>query len=93
MKLFIYPTRETTTAEVDTADLLDVQPRQRSLYKYLLENGFIDAIQEFEADQLHVTPKEVLTRLQSGDASWETMVPAAAAQLIKDRGLFLNSKE
>ena len=67
VKLFIYPTRETAAAKVDTADLLDVQPRQRSLYKYLLENGFIEAIQEFDADQLHITPKDVLTRLQSGD--------------------------
>jgi hypothetical protein len=92
VKLFIYPTRGTAASEVDTADLLDVQPRQRSLYKYLLENSFIEAIQEFDADQLHVTPREVLLRLQSGDASWETMVPAEVARLIQERGLFRNSK-
>jgi hypothetical protein len=93
VKLFIYPTRETATAKVDTADLVDVQPRQRSLYKYLLENGFIEAIQEFDADQLHITPREVLTRLQAGDASWETMVPPEVARLIQERSLFKNSKQ
>lgn len=93
VKLLIYPTRETAAAEVDTADLLDVQPRQRSLYKYLLENGSIEAIQEFDASQLHITPREVLTRLQSGDPSWQTMVPPEVATLIQERGLFKNSKQ
>ena len=68
VKLLIYPTRETAAAEVNTADLLDVQPRQRILYKYLLENGSIEPIQEFDVRQLHITPREVLTRLQSGDS-------------------------
>jgi hypothetical protein len=90
VKLFIYPTRETAAAEVDTADLLDVQPRQRSLYKYLMENGFIEAIQDFDPDQLHITPKGVLARLQSGDPSWQTMVPSEIARLIQERGLFKN---
>jgi hypothetical protein len=93
VKLFIYPTRETAAGDVDTADLLDVQPRQRSLYKYLLENGSIEAIQEFNADQLHLTPREVLTRLQSGDPSWQTMVPPEVARLIRERGLFKNSRQ
>jgi hypothetical protein len=91
VKLLIYPTRETAAGEVDTADLLDMQPRQRSLYKYLLENGSIQAIQKFDASQLHITPREVLTRLQSGDPSWQTMVPPEVARLIQERGLFKNA--
>jgi hypothetical protein len=93
VKLFVYPTRETAAAEVDTADSLDVQPRQMSLYKYLLENGAIEAIQEFDVDQLHITPKDVLTRLQSGDPSWQTMVPSEVARLIRERGLFKNGRQ
>ena len=93
VKLFIYPTRETATGEVDTADLLDVQPRQRSLYRYLLENGCIEAIQDFDADQLHITPREVLARLQSNDSSWQSMVPPKVATLIQERGLFMNSNQ
>jgi len=93
VKLFIYPTRETAAAEVDTADVLDVQPRQRSLYKHLLENGFIEAIQDFDAAQLHITPREVLTRLQSNDPSWQTMVPHEVARLIRERGLFKNARQ
>jgi hypothetical protein len=92
VKLFIYPTRETAAAEVDTADLLDVLPRQRGLYKYLLERGSMEAIREFDAAQLHITPRDVLTRLQSGDPSWQTMVPPEVARLIRERRLFEESK-
>ena len=93
VKLFIYPTRETAEAEVDTADLLDVQPRQRNLYKYFLQNGLIETIQDFDASQLHITPKEVLKKLQAGDPSWQTMVPVEVARLIQERGLFRNSNQ
>ena len=91
VKLFVYPTRETASSDVDTADSLDVAAGQRSLYQYFLENGWIEPIHEFDAGQLHITPREVLARLQSGDASWETMVPSEVARLVKDRGLFRNS--
>ena len=33
-------------------------------------------------------PNDVLTRLQTGDTSWETLVPEPVAALIKDRNLF-----
>jgi hypothetical protein len=91
VRLFIYPTREDAEAEVDTAEKLDVPPRQRTLYQYLCEHGSIEAIQEFDTAQLHITPKDVLARLQAGDASWEAMVPPVVARLIRGRGLFQSS--
>ena len=59
--------------------------------RHMLENGSIEAIQEFDAVQLHITPREVLAKLQSNDASWQAMVPPEVARLIQERGLFLNS--
>jgi hypothetical protein len=93
VKLFVYPTRETATGEVDTADALDVQPRQRGLYRHLVENGGIEPIQDFDTGQLHITPREVLAKLQSNDSSWQTMVPPKVAALIQERGLFMNSRQ
>jgi hypothetical protein len=37
---------------------------------------------------LHVTPGEVLAAIQSGDPSWEKLVPPQAAEVIKQKGLF-----
>ena len=91
VKLFVYPTRETASSDVDTADSLDVEAGQRSLYQYFLENGWIEPILEFDGSQLHISPREVLARLQTGDASWETMVPSKVARIVKERSLFPNS--
>ena len=80
--------RSAASSDVDTADKLDVEAGQRSLYKYFLENGWIEPIREFDDSQLHITPRDVLARLQSGDASWETMVPPEVSKMIKARGFF-----
>ena len=53
------------------------------LYQYLLDRGGIEAIQEFDSTQLHIRPQEVLSKLQSGDPAWETMVPPEVATLIR----------
>jgi hypothetical protein len=58
------------------------------LYTYLLEKGRIEPIREFNEDQLHVYPREVLAKIRAGFPDWETMVPRPVAQLIKDRKLF-----
>ena len=79
VKLLVYPTRELAEGPVETVESLDVDPRQRSLYQYLLDRGGIEAIQEFDSTQLHIRPQEVLSKLQSGDPAWETMVPPEVA--------------
>jgi hypothetical protein len=71
---------------------LDVDPRQRSLYQYLLDRGGIEAIANFDSTQLHIRPQEVLSKLQSGDPAWETMVPPEVAKLIRERNLFRDAK-
>jgi hypothetical protein len=73
---------------VANVETLAVAPESRSLYMYLLEKGRIEPIREFDEEQLHVYPLEVLSKIQSGLSDWETMVPRAVAQLIKERKLF-----
>ena len=70
------------------ADRLDVQAKYRSLYAYFLQNRYIEPIRNFDAAQLHVTPGDVLQKLQSADSNWEEFVPAQVARLIKENGLF-----
>jgi hypothetical protein len=88
VRLFIYPTRLTESGELTTADELDVKPELSHLYRYLVENRFIDHIREYDTEELHVTPAAVLAAIQSGDAGWENLVPPQAAGLIKQKGLF-----
>ena len=88
VKLFIYPTRETDAGELTTSDRLDVKPELSHLYRHLVENGYIASIREFDPGELHVTPGAVLAGIQSGDPSWEKLVPPQAATVIKQKGLF-----
>jgi hypothetical protein len=88
VRLLVHPTKNSATGEISTADNFQVKAPLTHLYRYFYENGFIVPIREFDAAQLDVTPGEVLKKLQSGDASWEQLVPPAAAGLIKERRFF-----
>ncbi len=87
-RLFVLPTRESEGASLDTARDLEVAVRVQHLYAHFYENGYIEPIREFDHAQLHVTPADVLAKLQSGDPEWEEFVPPAAVHLIKERGYF-----
>ena len=73
---------------VITAATLEVAPHIRHLYAHLVSDGFIAPIREFDTGQKQVLPGEVLKKIQSGDAAWEDLVPAARVDLIKKRKLF-----
>ena len=88
LNLYVYPMIAERTGALITATKLEVAPNLRSLYRYLIENGFIQEITEYNPDYLRIHPPDALARLQSGDAAWEAMVPAEVSRLIKDRRFF-----
>ena len=88
VKLFAYPTLSAAMGELETADELAFGPELKHLYTHLFENGYICPIREFNIEQLHVTPGDVLKKIQAGDTSWTAFVPPAAAELIREKGLF-----
>jgi hypothetical protein len=88
VKLLVYPTMQPGSGEIVTADTVEVAPNLKHLYAHLRENGFIEPIRTFDAKFLSVTPAEVLAKIQSGDASWESAVPPEVFQAITNRKLF-----
>jgi hypothetical protein len=88
LKLFVYPMIDEKTGEIITATKLEVAPNLRSLYRYLLDNKFIEEIEHFHAEYLRIHPPAALTKLQSGDAAWERMVPPEVVRVIKERHFF-----
>jgi len=68
--------------------MLDVAPRLRHLHAYLLENKFIESIQNVDENQLNIFPRDVLAKIQGGDPSWETMVPPQVVEIIKTHKFF-----
>jgi len=70
-----------------TARNLSVPQHLRNLYAHLLENHYIDCINGFNEDYLGIFSRDVLNRIQNSDPSWERLVPAKVAEIIKQRGL------
>jgi hypothetical protein len=88
LKFYIFPWREPATGATITAGNLRVAPNLRHLYAYLYENQFIHGLREIHEEYMHITSREVLEKIHCGDGSWEAMVPAQVARLIKERRLF-----
>lgn len=87
VKLYIHPLRE-TSGELITAKSLRVSPHLQHLYAHLLENNHLDFIKGFNESLLKIHSQDVLAMIQTGQADWETQVPAPAVKLIKERGYF-----
>ena len=87
LKLYIYPLLEPATGAIIRAGNLNVAPHLQHLYDYLFENHFIQPLKCVNEECLPIFSRNVLTKIQSGDASWEAQVPPQVAQIIKERRL------
>jgi hypothetical protein len=54
----------------------------------LLEIGRVEPIRGYDESYLSIRTPDVLALIQRGDPSWEQMVPAAVAEIIKAENLF-----
>jgi hypothetical protein len=88
VKLYVYPTIDAVSGQLMTAESPTIKPELKHLYEYLWDNKYICTIRDYDEAELRIIPGEVLAKLQAGDASWEPLVPAAAAKLIKEQGFF-----
>jgi hypothetical protein len=88
VKVYLYPTLEADTGKVTTAQTLQVPPNLAHLYSFLIENNFVVDIKNYDPQLLHIFAGDLLTMIQEGNPAWETMVPAACAQLIKEHHYF-----
>jgi len=88
LKLYVYPTVDETTGKIVTATQLEVAPNLHSLYRYLIDNQYIHEITDYHPEYLRIYPPNALAKLQSGDRSWEEMVPPEVVEIIKQREFF-----
>jgi nicotinic acid mononucleotide adenylyltransferase len=88
VKLFVYPTLDRDSGDLITAHDFKMSSKLDILYRYLLEEGRIEAIETFDSEHLAIRSRDVRHKLRIGDASWEDMVPSRVAQMIKTKKLF-----
>ena len=87
LKLFVYPLLD-PSGEITTVRTLHVASGLRKLFEYLSDRGNIEQLDNFNRDYLHIFSRDILDRIRKGDASWEAMVPAVVADVIKRNAYF-----
>ena len=88
VKMYVYPSQDPASGEIHTAIQGALAPPWHHLRDLLLEIGSIVPIHNYDASLLSIHTPDVLARIQRGDSSWEAMVPAAVAEMIKAKNLF-----
>jgi len=88
LRLYVYPMIDEATGNLVTATQVRVAPNLRSLFQYLIDNQYVQEITDYHPEYLRIHPPGVLAKLQSGDSSWERMVPPEVVHVIKQRQVF-----
>jgi hypothetical protein len=87
-RLYIYPHLNLDSGQLLTVENYPVPPRLKHLYAHLVENRFIQGIRNFNPDLLPIRSRDVMAKIQSGDAAWEQLVPPSIVEIIKRDRLF-----
>jgi hypothetical protein len=88
LKLYVYPLQPSPGEALTTVNDIRVRPELQPLYDYLAGRGSFVHLDNYKPEFLPIFSRDVLRRIAANDASWETMVPANVADLIKRRSFF-----
>jgi hypothetical protein len=80
-RLYVYPHLDLDSGHKLSVDNFPVPPHLKHLYAHLVENRFIQGTRNLDANLLSIRSRDVLARIQSGDASWEQSVPQLMGRL------------
>jgi hypothetical protein len=67
---------------------IKVRTELQPLYDYLAGRGSFVHLGNYRPEVLPIFSRDVLRRIAANDDSWEDMVPAEVAELIKRRSFF-----
>src|SRR6266705_5697314 len=81
LKLYVYPMIDEKTGAILSATKVHVAPNLRALFKYLIDNCYIQDFAYYRKDFLFIYPPDALAKLQAGDSGWERMVPPEVVQI------------
>ena len=88
VKMYVYPTRDPATGEIQSLMHPPAPAPWHHLSNLLYDIGRTEAIVDFDESYLSIRRQDVLKRIQSGDPSWEEMVPQVVVEIIKGKKLF-----
>jgi len=86
--MYVYPTRDAVSGDVVSVEHAPIPAPWHHLRNALLDMGRVQPIRGYDETLLSLQTPDILRRLQSGDRSWEEMVPTTVAEIIKGKDLF-----
>lgn len=87
LKVYLYPYQKQKEGELTNSKNLQIHPRFRPLYEYLIYNNRIVDI-DYDSKVLHIFSPIVLRMIKNGISGWEDLVPAYVDNIIKEKKLF-----
>jgi hypothetical protein len=88
LRIYVYPYLDPKTGKLQTVQNLEVAPDLRKLYGHLVERGCIQQLEVHNPEYLSIFSRDILRKIKDRDETWESMVPAEVAAVIKRRGFF-----
>lgn len=93
VKMFVYPARNVETGELYELSNLEIQPKLRGLLQYMMDNGKLEAIENYDESLLHILSDDVLSKIKADASMWEDDVPMEVVKAIKHYELFGYTKK
>ena len=88
VKMYVYPTRDPVSRQIHSVDRAAFPAPWEHLRDLLLQIGRIEPIRHYDEAYLSIRTPDALRRIETGDPSWEDMVPPVVARMIKTKKLF-----
>lgn len=88
LKVYVYPAKNQKTQEIENTHSLKVHPRLKPLMDYLIFNGRIRNIENFDPEILDIFSREVLVKIKENEEGWEDCLPEYVDEIIKKKELF-----
>lgn len=84
--VFVYPAQ--IEGELVTLENAQVPENVKHLLRHLISNGALRPIEEYNAENLHITPKSLASEIARGRGDWEQLVPEGVVERIVADKLF-----
>lgn len=88
VKMYVYPTRDPVSGKIQSVESAPISPPWQHLRDLLIEIGRIEPIRHYDETYLSIHTPDVRRRIETGDRSWEDLVPPVVAAMIKTKKLF-----
>jgi hypothetical protein len=88
LKLYVYPFHDQQLSETIKAHEVEVPEHLGHLFRHLMENGYIEGIENFHPEYLNIFSRAILQMIRDRNPGWEKMVPPEVATCIKENQFF-----